>query len=465
MTKKIKSIHSQLILLYSLAAVAVLLVIAMAFYWETQNVMRQADYNFVKEEAGNIRSILAEQIPDQHLLRKTVIDHPLRTRNSLYRYYVRVFDEQGRVEMETPGITDIITKPDLPRLESAVIKQYISSNYHGSNYLTYFTRTPQGYIQVALDRSYQHSITQDRRVFIGLVVLGLLMALMLGQYVTNRGLKSLNILTATVKTITTSSLNQRVDPRLLPRELAPLCEAFNQMLDRIELSFDRLHQMSADMSHELRTPITNMIGQTEVLLSYPHSEADCHNAMASNLEELQRMASLVENILFLARAESRLPAIEYQRVEAQSEIAKVCEYYEALAADKNISFVQEGAADLRANTVLFRRLMNNLVSNAVKYSPDNATINITVNDHGDTAVIRVSDNGIGIPQQHLPRLFDRFYRVDDSRSTEIAGTGLGLAIVKSIVDLHQGMITVKSMPVQGTTCEVVLPKVFPPVRA
>jgi two-component system heavy metal sensor histidine kinase CusS len=271
-------------------------------------------------------------------------------------------------------------------------------------------------------------------------------------------LRALNILTDTVKDITTSSLSQRVQPALLPKELNPLGNAFNQMLDRIETSFSRMHQMSADMSHELRTPITNLIGQTELLLSYEHTEHDYRNAQASNLEELQRIASLIENILFLSRAESQQPGIEKSTVSAATEIAKICDYYQALAEDKNISITQHGDADILVNTILFRRLMSNLVSNAIKYTPRDGSVSITVNVMAEHVCITVSDTGIGIAPQHIPRLFDRFYRVDDSRSMQVSGTGLGLSIVKSIVELHHGKITVHSELNVGTNIELMLPK-------
>lgn len=460
--KKIRSIYSQLILFYSIAVVALLVLIAPAFYWETQNVIRQADYNFLQEEASNIQSILADDISDEQLLKKTVVEHPLRTRNSLYRYYVRVMDENGRVILATPGTDKILRVPDVKSMQSAEQK-FISHEYGGNNYLTLVTETElkhsksRGFIQVALNTSFQHTITHDRRIFIIMMLVGFMLALLLGKFVTRRGLKSLDTLTDTVKTITTSSLSQRVDPTLFPSELSSLGEAFNQMLERIELSFSRLNQMAADMSHELRTPITNLIGQTELMLAYPHGAAELQHAQASNLEELQRMSTLVENILFLARAESRQPAIEKQMIDVKTGIEMILEYYQALAEDKNIRINLQGQASISVNLVMFRRLMSNLVSNAIKYTPAGGHIKIDVSQQNEKVSIIIEDNGIGIEPHHLPHLFNRFYRTDDARAAEIPGTGLGLSIVKSIVDLHHGEIKIHSAPAVGTRIEVVLP--------
>lgn len=460
--KKIRSIYSQLLLFYSLAVVALLVLIAPVFYWETQNVIKQADYNFLQEEASNIQSILADDVSDEELLKKTVVEHPLRTRNSLYRYYVRVMDENGRVILATPGTDKIFRVPDVKSMQTAEQK-FIKHQYGGNNYLTLITETAlknskaHGYIQIALNTSFQHTITHDRRIFFIMMFVGFMLALLLGKFVTRRGLKSLDTLTDTVKTITTSSLSQRVDPKKFPNELTPLGEAFNQMLERIELSFSRLNQMAADMSHELRTPITNLIGQTELLLAYPHGEADYQQAQASNLEELQRMSTLVENILFLARAESRLPAIEKQKISVHAEIDMILEYYQALAEDKNINISLRGDAGIDVNIVMFRRLISNLVSNAIKYTPAGGSINIDVGMQNGVATISVNDTGIGIEPRHLPHLFDRFYRVDDARAADIPGTGLGLSIVKTIVDLHHGEITIQSERARGTRIEVALP--------
>jgi two-component system heavy metal sensor histidine kinase CusS len=463
--KKIQSIYTQLILFYSVTVVCMLFLIAVAFYWETQNVMNQADYNFVTEEANNIKSIMSDDVPDQQLLKRIVIDHPVRTRNSLYRYYVRLLDEAGQVVMETPGIADIIKAPPRQALADDTQHDFIWHTYQGDHYLTlvlpvtFNAGDQHGYVQVALDTSYQHSITHDRRIFIAMLVFGMLLSLLIGKFVTSRGLRSLDVLTETVKTITTSSLSQRVDPFSLPKELAPLTVAFNQMLDRIETSFARMHQMSADMSHELRTPITNLIGQTELLLSYDYTEAEFRNAQASNLEELQRMASLVENILFLARAESQQPEIMKEPIDVMITITNLCEYYQALAEEKNINIVLSGsAANLRANSIMFRRMLSNLISNAVKYTLKNGVITITVSEEGNNVVITVADNGIGVAPDNLPKLFDRFYRVDDSRSAQISGTGLGLSIVKSIIDLHHGSIMVLSEMGLGTHITITLPK-------
>lgn len=460
---KIRSIHSQLTLIYTIAVVTLLVILAVAFYWETQNLMIQADNNFVVDEATNMQSIMADPELDKELLKKAVVDHPVRTKNSLYRYYIRVVDNKNNVIIETPGMTEIMPLSDNPPAKTVVKqingwRQFSDNNYIVNLAPIYIGSSKQhGYVQVALDTSHQHAITHDRRVFVFFLLLGMALSYLIGRVVTNRGLRSLDVLTNTVKNISTSSLNHRVDPEAMPTELSVLGKAFNQMLDRIETSFANMHRMSADMSHELRTPITNLIGQTELLLSYEHTEDDLRNTHSSNLEELQRMASLIENILFLSRAESQLPDIDKQDIDVAVEVNKVCEYYQVLSEDKNIQIQAEGEARLHANAVMFRRLMGNLISNAIKYTPQNGFVQVNIKQDNQNVVISVRDNGIGISPSHHSRLFDRFYRVDDSRSAQVAGTGLGLSIVKSIVDLHHGSVRIESELNAGTLIEITLP--------
>jgi len=374
--RKYKSIHLHLLYHYVFAVMILLSLIGVAFYWETVNVIHQADHEFVVDELSDL----------QKALHGKQIKSPLKAHNS-----------------------------------------------------------------------FQHFLIQDRRILMAILFAGALLSLLVGVLITRRGLRSLDELTETVRTITTSSLGKRVDPESLPKELSSLGQAFNQMLDRIEASFSRLKQMSADMSHELRTPIMNLIGQTELLLSYAHSDTDYRGAQASNLEELQRMASIIENILFLARAEN--PQIELTKypISASDEIENICDYYQAAADEKQIQFIRQGEGILHADPVMFRRLMSNIVSNAVKYTREKGIVTICVAEKDEKLEVTVEDTGIGIDAAHLPKLFDRFYRVDVSRTLEARGSGLGLAIAKSIVDLHRGDIWVVSELGVGSKINISLP--------
>ena len=313
--------------------------------------------------------------------------------------------------------------------------------------------------EAALHVSWANFVSHERRVFIAVFVAGILVALLLGFYVTGRGLMGLEQLTRTVQEISTTSLDVRLDVRSLPKELRTLAEAFNQMLARMEDSFSRLKQFSDDMAHELRTPLTRLQLQTEVLLSGKPLESEWREVQESNLEVLQKMSAMIDSMLFLARADSSQLKIEKQSFEVMDEIRKVVEYFELVAEEKQVNLLLEGTATVNANVLMFGRVMNNLIANALRYTPPGGCISVVAEAMATgEVIIVVHDNGAGIDPQHLPKLFNRFYRVDSSRSASSPGTGLGLAIAKSIMDLHQGKIDINSVPHEGTVVRLIFPK-------
>lgn len=441
------------------------MVITIFLYWETTNILYRADYQFLTDEVEGIQHILQNKKVSISTLKQEVIDSPTQQNGSIYKYYIRIINEKDEIMIETPEVSRIL--PSDPNFNLAhrhiYKKSYRWYSKNNTNYLLIqapirFANGKYGTAQIALDISYQHTLISDRKYLMIALIASALSSLLLGFLVAHRGMKSLYALTSTVKKITATSLHQRIDPKSLPKELKPLCMAFNQMLDRIESSFVRLKQFSSDLAHELRIPINNLIGEAEITLSRNHSINEYQQVLMSSLEEYQRVSQLIENILFLSRAEN--PQLEIQKsvLKVQDEIAVVCEYYQAMADEQSISVTYSGKADIRGNSIMFRRMISNLLSNALKYTNQNGWIQIAIAAHYNHVKVTLSDNGIGISAEHLPKIFDRFYRVDSARSQLSGGSGLGLAIVKSIVDLHQGDISIVSQPDQGTTISLSFPR-------
>lgn len=263
-----------------------------------------------------------------------------------------------------------------------------------------------------------------------------------------RSIRSLINMTNAAKTITASSLHQRMDADYWPQEFSELGFAFNNMLDRIEESFSRLRSFSADLAHELRTPINNLLGETEVALLHP--QTDYRQTLESNFEELKFVAAMIENLLFLAQAENPRLVLTKEKINVAEIIHRIKDYYEEIALDKNIEIDIQGHAELLFNLEMFGRMISNLLLNSLKYTDQDGKILVNISHTKDTVEIQLKDNGIGIDKIHLPRLFDRFYRIDEARARDSGGIGLGLAIVKSIVDLHQGTIHLTSKIGVGT---------------
>lgn len=459
------SIRTRLTLLYSLTAFTLLTVIALFLYWETTNILYKADYQFLSDEVESLQTLLQNKQINMTALKQSVIETPTQSTDSIYRYYIRIYDGNNQILIETPGSS--IALPADSNLKYTNMRIY-KRNYrrysnHNTNYLliqapVHIDNNQNATIQIALDISYQHAIMSDRKFLISALLMSALCSLLLGFFIAHRGMQSLYTLTDTVKQITISSLHQRTDPRSLPKELKPLGVAFNQMLDRIESSFVRLIQFSSDLAHELRIPVNNLIGETEITLSRDHSIEEYQQVLISNMEEYHRISQLIENILFLSRAEN--PQLEIQKtlLNIHDEIAVVCDYYQAMADEKGIKVTYEGNGILNINSIMFRRMVSNILSNALKYTNADGWIRFLITDLNDHIQIDVVDNGIGIPAKHLPKLFDRFYRVDSARSQQSGGIGLGLAIVKSIADLHHGIITISSEVNKGTTICLTFPK-------
>jgi two-component system heavy metal sensor histidine kinase CusS len=452
------SIRSRLTLFYSLAAFTLLTLITLFLYWETINILYKADYQFLSDEVETLQYILQNKHPNLTALKQEVIDYPTKPGDSIYRHYIRVFDENNKMLIETPGMSSIlpVTNPDVHANKRLLKRNYRWYSNRDNKYLLIQSpvrlgNNAYGYLQIALDISYQHAVFSDRKFLIVALLASALCSLLLGFFIAHRGMRSLYVLTDTVKKITVTSLHQRIDPRSLPKELAALGNAFNQMLDRIESSFVRLKQFSSDLAHELRIPVNNLIGETEITLSRGHTVDEYQQVLISNLEELHRISQLIENILFLSRAEN--PQLEIQKtlLNLHDEIGVVCDYYQAMADEKNISVSCEGQAELRVNSIMFRRMISNILSNALKYTPSGGWIRFAITTYQNIVQITLRDNGIGIASEHLPKIFDRFYRVDSARSQHSGGIGLGLSIVKSIVDLHQGKISITSEVDKGTT--------------
>lgn len=459
------SIKTRLFLFYSIAVFVLLTLFATFLYWVTINVLYKADYQFLADEVDTIQYILENDPVDMEALRQEIISIPIEPNGSIYRYYIRVVDPDKRIMLETPGMSEILLpeKSMTSKNDRPSSKRYIWYTTNNNHYLIveapmHFGKSMRyGTVQIMQDITYQHRFINDRKKIIGSLFVVILLALSLGFLIANRGLRSLYLLTETVQKITATSLNNRIDPNLWPKELRGLSLAFNQMLDRVESSFLRLKQFSADLAHELRTPITNLVGETEVALSYAKTSEEYQAVLVSNLEELQRMSSLIENMLFLARAESPHQELSKINLSVHEEIEVIKDYYEMMADDKDIRITSIGSATVSANPEMFRRMLGNLLSNAIKYTNKGGLVEFQVKEFNNQVEIIVQDNGIGIDAKDIPKLFDRFYRVDAARS-ESPGIGLGLPIVKSIVDLHHGSILVKSEVGRGTSIVIHLPK-------
>jgi two-component system heavy metal sensor histidine kinase CusS len=273
--------------------------------------------------------------------------------------------------------------------------------------------------------------------------------------VTRRGLRPLAEMRRSLERVQPGHLSERIEPMRWPLELRPLAASFDDMLGRLEDSFTRLSQFSADLAHELRTPIANMLGEAQVALTRERSPEEYRSTIESTAAECERLSGIIDNLLFLARAESAEQHIERSLFNGRAALEKIAGFYQPPAEDRHVTITCSGEAEIFADPMLFNRAIGNLVDNALRFTPDKGHIRIAIRDLRGNAEISVTDTGSGIAAEHLPRVFDRFYRADPSRSS--AGSGLGLALVKSIVDLHGGSASIESEVGRGTIVLVTFP--------
>jgi two-component system, OmpR family, heavy metal sensor histidine kinase CusS len=448
------SITGRLTVLYTFSTVGMLFAATGFLYWVLVSDLAKADNRFLRDKLQVLRAILREHGEELEGLEEEV--------NSVGAYYIRVLDRSQHSLIETPDMAlrlpgflfpDPVGAFELPH---SGVKRTLGN---GRSYLLISAWTDTGganadlrLLQVALDvTSEENLIAGYRRNLIIVLLGGIFLSAAIGIFVARRGLRPVKEITQTAEHITPARLHERIDPARWPKELIALATAFDQMLDRLQESFTRLSQFSADLAHELRTPINALMGEAEVALSRHRTPEEYRNVLESSLEEFGRLSRIIDGLLFLARAEAADRSIEKTRIDARKEIDAVVEFFEAMAEEQGIRVSCQGHANLPADPILFRRAVGNLLSNALQYTSSGGNIRISVGTAADHGVdIRVEDNGSGIAPEHLPKIFDRLYRADSARSQYPKGFGLGLSIVKSIMELHGGSVSIQSEPSKGT---------------
>ena len=279
---------------------------------------------------------------------------------------------------------------------------------------------------------------------IGLAIVGVLMASALGYWVARIGLKPLIKLSQEAQRLAPPLRAGRLRLSPLPPELEQFVDSFNSTLERVEVAYSRLESFNADVAHELRSPLTNLIGQTQVALTRGRSAEHYFEVLQSNLEELERLRSIINDMLFLASADQGNKATKLTSTSLADEVATTLEYLDFILEDAQVEVQVSGDALVQIEVAHLRRALINLLSNAVQHTGAGQVIEVRIEVEEHQVSIGVANPGSPIASEHLPRLFERFYRVDASRSNSGNNHGLGLAIVKAIALMHGGDVFVRS---------------------
>jgi heavy metal sensor kinase len=281
-----------------------------------------------------------------------------------------------------------------------------------------------------------------------------------GYWISSRALEPVDQITQTARTISAQNLSSRLDVPQSRDELQRLSETLNGMLERLEAAFKKITQFTADASHELRTPVAVMRTRAELCLRKARSADEYREVIAEVLAELEKTSVLIEQLMFLARADSGAETLHFTSTNVADVLREACHQGSALAEAKQIAFQEEipgGSMWIQGDASSLRRLFLILIDNAVKYTPPSGQVEVSLQRNDGYAVAEVRDTGIGIAETDLPNVFERFYRADKSRTRELGGVGLGLSIGRWITEVHSGSIKVHSSPGQGSSFQIKLP--------
>ncbi|NBF02075.1 heavy metal sensor histidine kinase [Pseudomonas sp. Fl5BN2] len=317
-------------------------------------------------------------------------------------------------------------------------------------------------VVLSLDRSNDQALLSAylRSTVIALPLLLLLIGIG-AWWLVQRGLLPLQQFTRVAAKVTTQDLTHRLNLDKLPRELAELGQGINVMLHRLDGGVQRLSQFSDDLAHELRSPISNLMGKAQVTLSRERPPEEYKGVLEASIEELERVTRIVADMLFLAQVSQPASQARFTRVSLGEEARRVMDLFALSAEDKQLELQLRGDAWVLGDRLMIQRAISNLLSNAIRHSPPRGRVSLRVEHQLQNVSLSVSNPGPGIADCHLPHLFERFYRVDSSRTRAEGGTGLGLAIVRSIMSLHQGRAEASSVVDELTEFCLVFPKLDP----
>jgi len=467
---------------YALAGLFLVFLATASLYLVLVSELEKSTDLFLADKVHVLRTMLRERPDDWDALREEVELESAARRYE--QFYIRLLDERNTPLLMTPGMADQVDLEQLSsQTQSRPDRTIRMKGRDGRDFRTASASVPVGSlaaqtdtIQIAIDVSQKEMLLARYRFWFWAILLATFAIFpLVGYQIARHGIRPVEEMATTARHISSTNLRERILPEGYPFELASLASTFNQMLDGLEESFERISRFSADIAHDLRTPVNNIRGEAEVALARARSADEYRDVIESCLEEAVRLSDLIGDLLFLARAESPLTHLRRERVNVAELLGGVREYYEASAADGGVSLTTAIADEpviAELDRTLLQRAVGNLVSNALAHTPPGGAVVLRMGvdsfgvDYSDTDLsrpdssairIEVSDTGVGIPPESLPKVFDRFFRVDSSRAQASGSTGLGLAIVQSIMLLHGGKAEISSQPGQGTRVTLRMP--------
>ncbi len=462
------SLAARLATWYVVSAFALVLVVSGGLYWALLAGMRSADDEILIDKVHVLRSLLSAPHPDRAIIEQEIGEDA----NAPRRIYLRVLALDGTVLYQSPHMATDLPPAVFPRTPNGngeaaggrTVQGSDRTSYRAlSNRLRYISvgKPHEVIVQAAIDTTSDEVLLARYRTALGIILgVALILCAAAGYQIVRVGLLPVHRIARAAEEIEASTLDKRLAVEGLPPELRGLATTFNAMLERLEDSFGKLRQFSDDIAHELRTPVNRLLIANEVALRQTRSVDDYHEVLSSNIDACTRLSQTVQSLLFLARSENPQSRLQRENVEIAPQLSAIQEFYEPLANEKGIDLSTECSPGLTAagDRSLLQRAVGNLVANAIAHTPQGGSIKIVGRDLGASLSIEVADTGEGIAAEHLPYVFDRFFRVERDRPSSDGNLGLGLAIVKSVAALHDGSVSIDSEAGRGTLVAIRLPK-------
>jgi len=447
-----RSISARLALMFALAVVVIVATCSLLLRFSLHDSLRKQMYNELQFRHSLMTPyLLSKTTLDEWQTVEAKFDDLANTEGGRVQYWV--LSEDARYQVGGPpleGVSWSRLKNGYSRIEGV---DDACSIYLLMLEIPASGERPAVQYVVAIDSTpYMGTLDAFTRILIVITVLGVLLVALLGFVIARFGMRPVKHLSQQAHQLAPGHHGQRLDTSTLPVELRRLAESFNGVLSRQEVAWRQLESFNADVAHELRTPLTNLIGQTQLGLSRERDSAELEELLQSNLEELERMTSIVNDMLFLSHAQAGEYATQLTEVSLREESIKTAEYVEPPFVERKLKIVIEGDVKACIDRRLFHRALANLLENSARYAFPATDVLVTLKQEGDHAVVSVSNAGEVIDNQHLDRLFERFYRVDAARAGSDTRHGLGLSIVRAVALMHHGEVFARSRDGINTFC-------------
>ena len=466
--KLFKTISFKITLWYLLSVMAILLFSGTFLYFRLQHkLINKADQLIMDEEEELLLTLLDRNSTLNDLKSTIALEF---SEDRYYKLSIRLLDAEGNTVIVSNNFSSQIQETSELAFEKAKEGESVfqTVRVQGRKYpfrlLTKVINQDGSlkyFLQIGLYMKPMYKTIENLESNL-LVLIPILIILSIagGWFLARRSLSPIENITRTTRKITASNLNKRLLPTHTGDEVDELANTINLMLDRIEDSFVRIVQFTSDVSHELRTPVAAIKTGTEVMLSRERTVEEYRELLENNLSALERMTRMISDLLEISRSDSGVNILHLKSFNLGNMLKELQNKFRLISETKNINilFNEVPGFQITGDKDLLRRVFSNLLDNAIKFTSSGGSVSITLTDRGNDIVTGIKDTGIGISEEHLEKIFDRFFRVDTSRSRDTGGIGLGLNICKNVVELHKGNIDVKSKTGIGSTFEVILPK-------